>query len=137
MAKTKTDDQAGEPKEKGRIRRRITQRTMRIGFLRRRYVKRVIKYIDKSKEKGRRLPPEMMELSRFLSRVPKHERAERLDEALVAQQDVDRSGETAFNRDLRRAAANQQRRSGKNPAGYRPGMPPKSQQIGRRPSKPR
>lgn len=109
---------------------------MKVPFLRRRYVKRVIKYIDKSKAKGRRLPPEMMELSRFLARVPEGQRAQRLEEALATQQSADK-GDQVFNRDLRRAAANQQRRSGKNPAGYRPGSMPRSQQPGRRPSKPR
>ncbi len=109
---------------------------MRIPFLRRRYVKRVIKFIDKSKEKGRRLPPEMVELARFLSKVPKDQRAEKLEEAMVTQQLAEK-GDTPFNRDMRRAAYNQQRRSGKNANGYRPGLAPKSQQPVRRPSKPR
>ncbi|MHB1928481.1 MAG: hypothetical protein ACYDEN_07135 [Acidimicrobiales bacterium] len=113
------------------LRRRMGQRVMKIGFLRRRYVKRVIRYIDKSKKKGRRMPPEMMELQRFLSQIPKEERAKRLEEAILAQQ----SGDEAFNRDLRRAAANQQRRSGKGAGGYRPGAPPRSMAIGPRPSK--
>lgn len=135
VARTNDEDK-GEEKEKRGIRRRISERAMKIPFLRRRTVKRMIKYIDKSKEKGRRLPPEMQELSRFLARVPKADRAKRLEEALLAQQSAE-SGEQAFNRDLRRAAANQQRRSGKNPAGYRPGSLPRSQQPGRKPSKPR
>ncbi len=112
------------------LRQRMGQRVMRIGFLRRRYVKRVIRYLDKSKKKGRRLPPGMMEMQRFLAQIPKEERAQRLEEAIVAQQSGDE-----FNRDLRRAAANQQRRSGKGAGGYRPGAPPRSIAPGPRPSK--
>ncbi len=113
------------------VRQRVGERAMRIGFLRRRYVKRLIRYIDKSKKKGRRLPPEMMDLSRFLAQVPREQRAEKLEEAIIAQQ----QGDDSFNRDLRRAAANQQRRSGKGAGGYRPGAPPRSMQPGPRPSK--
>ncbi len=123
---------AADPGEaKGGVRRRVGDRIMKIGFLRRRYVKRMIRYIDKSKNKGRRLPPEMLELSRFLAQVPRDQRAEKLEEAIVAQQ----QGAEAYNRDLRRAAANQQRRSGKGAGGYRPGAPPRSVQPGPRPSK--
>lgn len=118
-----------DPKRK--LRQRVGERVMRVGFVRRRYVKRVIRYIDKSKKKGRHLPPEMLELSRFLSQLPREQRAEKLEEALVAQQ----QGTESFNRDLRRAAANQQRRSGKGAGGYRPGAPPRSLQPGPRPSK--
>ncbi|MDA8283181.1 MAG: hypothetical protein M0Z42_07785 [Actinomycetota bacterium] len=121
--------EAGAP-GKGSLRQRMGERVMRIGFIRRRYVKRVIRYLDKSKKKGRRLPPAMMEMQRFLAQIPKEERARRLDEAIVAQQSGDE-----FNRDLRRAAANQQRRSGKGAGGYRPGAPPRSVAPGPRPSK--
>lgn len=116
---------------KRNLRQRVSERAMKVGFLRRRYVKRLIRYIDKSKKKGRRLPPEMMDLSRFLAQVPREQRAEKLEEAIVAQQ----QGDESFNRDLRRAAANQQRRSGKGAGGYRPGAPPRSMQPGPRPSK--
>lgn len=119
-----------EAAEKRTLRQRASQRMMKVGFLRRRYVKRLVRYIDKSKAKGRRLPPEMMDLQRFLSQVPKHERAERLEEAILSQGDEDN-----FNRDLRRAASNQQRRSGKGAGGYRPGAPPRSMAPGPRPSK--
>lgn len=120
-----------ETEEKRTLRQRVSERLMKIGFLRRRYVKRLIKYVDKSKKKGRRLPPEMMEMSRFLAQVPREERAEKLEEAIVAQQ----RGDDTYNRDLRRAAANQQRRSGKGAGGYRPGSPPRSMQPGPRASK--
>lgn len=114
------------------LRQRMSEQIMKIGFLRRRYVKRLIRHIDKSKQKGKRLPPEMMDLARFLSQVPKEQRAEKLEEAILAQQS---GADEAYNRDLRRAAANQQRRSGKGAGGYRPGAPPRSMQQGPRQSK--
>ncbi len=120
--------------DKGGLRERMSQRMMSVGFLRRRYVKRMIKYIDKSKEKGRRLPPELFELQRFLSQVPKAQRAERLEEAITAQ----RSEQPIGNRDLRRASANQSRQSGRGGNRYRPGMAPRSLQQGpRAPKRPR
>jgi len=113
------------------MRQRMSERVMKIGFLRRRYIKRVLKYIDKTKAKGKELPPEMADLARYLSAVPKAQRAERFEEAILAQQ----SDSEPFNRELRRAAANQNRRSGKGAGGYRPGSPPRSMQPGPRPSK--
>ena len=119
--------------EKKTLRDRLSRRLMRIPFLRRRYINRVLKYIDKSKAKGKDLPPQMEDLARFLSQVPKVQRAQRLEEAILAQ-----TTDEPFNRELRRAAANQQRRSGKGAGGYRPGAPPRSMQPGPRvPKKPR
>ena len=130
--KTKSDRTrpGGSAEEKAKIRERISRRMMSVGFLRRRYVKRMLKYMDKSKEKGKRLPPELWELNRFLSQVPKAQRAEKLEEAITAQ----RAAEPVGNRDLRRASANQSRQ-GTRGKGYRPGAPPRSMQQGPRPPK--
>jgi hypothetical protein len=100
---------------------------MRVPLMRRWYVRRMLKFIDKSKAKGRKLPPEMAELSRYLSRVPKDQRANALEDAINA----DREGNAAVSREMRRAASAQQRRSGKG-TGYRPGLPPGAIQQGRR-----
>jgi hypothetical protein len=135
-AKTKSDrTRATAPAEvKRSLRERMSQRMMRIGFMRRRYVKRMLKYMDKSKEKGRRLPPELFELQRFLSKVPKDQRAAKLEEVIVAQ----RTEEALGNRDLRRASVNQSRHSGRGGNRYRPGMPARSLQQGPKvPKKPR
>jgi hypothetical protein len=116
------------------IRERMSQRVLSIGFMRRRYVKRMLKYIDKSKEKGRRLPPELFELQRFLSQVPKEQRAGKLEEVIAAQ----RTQESLGNRDLRRASVNQSRQSGRGGNRHRPGMPARSLQQGPKvPKKPR
>jgi hypothetical protein len=113
------------------LRARASQRIMKVGFFRRRYIKRLLKYLDKSKAKGRPIPAELEQLSEFLDKVPKPMREKRLEEAILAQQE----GGEAYNRELRRAAANQQRRSGKGAGGYRPGAPPRSLQQGPRPSR--
>jgi hypothetical protein len=131
--KTKSEKTQMKPasKPKPKLQERISRQLMKVGFFRRRYVKRMIKYIDKSKEKGKRLPPELYELQRFLSQVPKAQRAERLEEAITAQ----RADEPLGNRDLRRASSNQTRQSGRGGNRYRPGSPPRSMQPGPRPSK--
>jgi hypothetical protein len=135
-AKTKSDRTrpGAQADAKRSVRERLSQRMMSIGFMRRRYVKRMLKYMDKSKEKGRRLPPELFELQRFLARVPKDQRAEKLEEVITAQ----RKEEAVGNRDLRRASVNQSRHSGRGGNRYRPGMPARSLQQGPKvPKKPR
>jgi hypothetical protein len=135
-AKTKSDRTrpGAQADTKRSVRERFSQRMMSIGFMRRRYVKRMLKYMDKSKEKGRRLPPELFELQRFLARVPKEQRAEKLEEVITAQ----RKEEAIGNRDLRRASVNQTRHSGRGGNRYRPGMPARSLQQGPKvPKKPR
>ncbi|MDQ2727857.1 MAG: hypothetical protein M3Y91_08355 [Actinomycetota bacterium] len=91
----------------------------------------MLKSIETSKAKGRRLPPELYELSKQLSRVPKDKQAEALEEAIKAGPDAsDNAG-----RAMRRAAAAQQRQSGRGQGRYRPGTPPPP--GGQRRSRPR
>lgn len=111
----------------------MTRAILKIGFVRRWYVRRMLKYIDKSKAKGRKLPPELLELNRFLSRLPAEQRAEALEQAMTMDQEGDEFG----NRDLRRAAAQQQRQSGQGGGRYRPGLPPRSTWPERPPKRPR
>ncbi|MDQ6784524.1 MAG: hypothetical protein M3063_14005 [Actinomycetota bacterium] len=118
-SENKADKKAAKEK-KHRIRGSIGRLTMKSAFLRGRYIRRVLKSIDKAKAKGRRLPPELHELSKQLSRVPKNKQAEALDEAIKAGPDAsDHAG-----RAMRRAAVAQQRQSGRGQGRYRPGMPP-------------
>lgn len=121
---TMSDDD--KPKAR-RMQGAVARVIMRVPILRRWYIRRMLKFIDKSKAKGRRLPPEFAEMARFLSRVPKSQRASALEEAMSAQQ----SG-VGTSRDYRRSAAAQQRRSGKGGGRYRPGLPPGAMQQGRR-----
>lgn len=119
-----------EKQKKPRVRGAMGRMLMRVPALRRWYIRRMLKYIDKSKAKGRKLPPEFVELSRHLARVPKDKRASALEEAMTAE----REGNLAASREMRRAASAQQRRSGKG-SGYRPGLPPGTLQQGRRQAK--
>ena len=101
-----------------RIRGAIGRGVMKVPVLRRWQIRRTLKFIDKSRAKGRRLPEELYQMDRYLARVPKHQRAKVFEEAMLANQELPTMG-----RDYRRAAA-RQRRSGKSDARYRPGAPP-------------
>lgn len=103
---------------KRRFRGAFGRNMMKVPLLRRWYIRRVLRFIDKSKAAGRKLPEGMADTARYLSRVPKHEREKAFEEAILAQQKVPEMG-----REMRRAAS-RQRRSGKNDNRYRPGMPP-------------
>ena len=116
-----SDDKAKKRK------RRVSRAIMRVPFMRRFYIRRMLKFIDKSKDKGKRLPPELADMARFLQRVPKAQRATALEDAMKAQTEG-----VATSRDYRRAAAAQQRRSGKGGGRYRPGLPPGAVQQARR-----
>jgi hypothetical protein len=114
------------PKQR-RIRGAIGRSLMKLSPVRRWYIRRMIKFMDKSRDKGRRLPPEFVDMARYLSKVPKSERAAALEKAFLAQQEG-----VGTSRDYRRAAAAQQRRSGRGGGRYRPGLPPGALQEARR-----
>lgn len=111
------DSKEKKPKKR-RIRGAFGRNVMKVPILRRWYIRRVLKFIDKSKANGRRLPEGMAETARFLSRVPKHQRAKAFEDAILANQSMPDMG-----RDMRRAAS-RQRKSGKNENRLRPGLPP-------------
>lgn len=98
---------------------------MRVPALRRWYVKRTLKLIDRSREKGRRLPEGLAETARQLSRVPKQQRAKVFEEALLAGTD-----EPGMSREFRRAAA-RKRLSTTSDTRYRAGRPPGAGRQGR------
>jgi len=110
------------------VRRAISRKLMKVPFIRHWYVRRTLRYIDKSKEKGRRLPPEFADMDRALSRVPKAQRAKVLEEALSTGQ----QGVAESNRAYRRAAGNQSRQSGRGRGRTRPGLPPGAMQQARK-----
>jgi hypothetical protein len=111
---------AGKARKKRRLRDAIGRKFMTVPLLRRWYIRRMLKYIDKSREKGRPLPEGLTEVARYLSRVPKYDRAKKFEEAIKANQEVEDA--QAMGRELRRATS-RQRKSGKS-GGYRPGLPP-------------
>jgi hypothetical protein len=80
---------------------------LRIPVLRRFYVRRLLKFIDTSKARGRRLPPDLYELSKQLSKVPKSEQAAALERALKTEREG--IAGAGVNRQARRAAERQSR----------------------------
>jgi hypothetical protein len=103
----------GDAKKRG-IRTAVFRRIMRVGFFRRFYIKRLLRFMEKSRAKGRTLPPDLQRLDQMLKRLPPPKRAEALETALLASPDETPS------REMRRAAARQDRiRS--DGRGYRPG----------------
>jgi hypothetical protein len=128
----KSQDKTTKPKAKGRKRRArgaISRTIMRVPRLRRFYLSRLVKTIDRYERKGRPLPKGLEETARFLSRVPKNKRLETLDKAIQVNEDMPNMG-----REMRRAAS-RQRRSGQSDFHYRPGSAPGAfkQASGRKP----
>ncbi|HVA74617.1 MAG TPA: hypothetical protein VNF71_08630 [Acidimicrobiales bacterium] len=112
----KNPDQDG--KKKARIRGAVGRGLMKIPLLRHWYIRRTLKFIEKSKAKGRRLPEGMSEMARQLSLVPKDKREQLLEDALLAEQEMPN-----MSREFRRAAA-RKRLSTSNDTRYRAGRPP-------------
>lgn len=117
-----TQEEKQEAKELKREQRkgRMGRRMLKIGFLRRRYIKRVLRSIEKSKEKGKRMPPELWDLSKRLDRLPPGKRVEFLEQAITAGPEAQEQAGRA----MRRAAASQERLSGRGGGRSRPGMGP-------------
>lgn len=101
-----------------RVRGAIGRSIARVPALRRWQIRRTLKFIDKSRAKGRKLPEGLADAARFLDKVPKQKRAEVFEEAILANQELPNMG-----REYRRAA-NRQRKSGRSEIRYRPGAPP-------------
>jgi hypothetical protein len=89
-----------------------------VGFIRRWYARRLVKFIAKSKKKNRRLPDHLFQLDLMLKKVPEARRTKTVEEMLVPRD------EEEYGRELRRAASRQERRGGKGGASRRPGSPP-------------
>ena len=125
-----TQKQGEEDKKKRRIRGAIGRGFMKVPLLRRWYIRRTLKFIEKSKAKGRRLPEGMSEMARQLSQIPKDKREQVMEDALLAEQEM-----PAMSREFRRAAA-RKRLSTTSDTRYRAGRPPGAGKQQRRP-KPR
>jgi hypothetical protein len=93
----------------------------RTPWLRRRYAKRLIRTIDRYKEKGRPLPDSLARLERQLRRIPAPKRAQTVEQMmeLGAEQD-----DATPSRAVRRAAGRQERQKGTKGGGLRPGTLP-------------
>lgn len=98
---------------------------LKVPLLRRWYIRRTLKFIDRSQAKGRRLPEGMGEMARQLRQVPKDQRAQVLEDAIVADQEMPNMA-----REFRRAAA-RKRLSTRSDTRYRAGSPPGVSKKGR------
>src|SRR5579863_7451693 len=94
-------------RERRRLRGALGRTFLRVRVFRRWYIRRTLKFIDRSRANGRRLPEGMAETARLLARVPKGGQTQALEHAILASHDTPNMG-----RQFRRAAA-RQRRSGK------------------------
>ena len=103
--------------KKRRIRGAIGRGFMKVPVLRRWYIRRTLKFIEKSRAKGRRLPEGMAEMARQLSQIPKDKRESVLEDAFMAEQEVPN-----MSREFRRAAA-RKRLSTTSDTRYRAGRP--------------
>jgi len=98
------DKRAPEGEEKKRrIRTAMFRNIMKVAFLRHFYVRRLLRFMEKSRTKGRVLPPELQRLDQMLKRLPPPKRAEALESALMA------TPEETPSREMRRAASRQDR----------------------------
>ncbi|MGH9205377.1 MAG: hypothetical protein ACRD1G_02270 [Acidimicrobiales bacterium] len=100
-----------------RVRGAIGRRLFRIPFMRRFYARRIVSFIDKSKRKKRPLPENLQAMDSQLGRLPKAERLKAIEMSLRP------GAQEELGRDIRRAAARQERLSGRG-GGKRPGAPP-------------
>jgi hypothetical protein len=97
---------AGQPQKKG-IRARMMAGLLKIGFLRRFYLRRLLTLLESGGSKKRPLPPQLQELRRAIMRVPERQRYATLEAALKQGPQLEQNPPS---RALRRAAAKQQRR---------------------------
>jgi hypothetical protein len=104
----------GDGKKRG-IRTALFRRIMHVAFFRHFYVRRLLKFMEKSRAKGRTLPPDLQRLDQMLKRLPPPKRAEALESALLASPDDNPS------REMRRAASRQDRLRSDG-RGYRSGV---------------
>lgn len=113
-------------KQPGRIQKTFNRMLTRVPWLRRRYTKYLLKYIAKSRKKGRELPPELQQLEKQLMKVPPAKRPEFVEQMLALN-----DPSSVASREMRRAMErqNRQRSSGK---GQRPGTMGGSRIIERR-----
>lgn len=101
-----------------RVRDSAWKRLLKFGPIRRWYARRLIKYIEKSKKKKRKLPEHLMQVDSMLRKIPKPQRQKTVEEMLMPGR------EEQFGRAMRRAASRQGRASGQGGTKRRPGVAP-------------
>lgn len=122
-------DEAKEAKEKKPKRRRLREMPARViartPWLRRRYARRLLRSIRKSREKGRKLPENLVRIERQIRHLPPA-RQQQLLEQMMEYGTTDTS---EMSREMRRAAERQERQRGSG-KGVRPGVGPGQRRRG-------
>jgi hypothetical protein len=98
--------QPQRPPKRG-IRARLMTTILKVGFLRRFYLRRLLSLLESGGTKKRPLPPQLQELRRAIMRVPERQRYATLETALKQGPQLQQNPPS---RALRRAAERQQRR---------------------------
>src|SRR3954449_2815523 len=96
-----------QAKQKVGLRARFGRMLLKIPFMRRLYLRRLLNLLESGGTKKRPLPPQLQELRRAIMRVPERQRYATLEAALKQGPQLE---QTPPSRALRRAAAKQQRR---------------------------
>lgn len=109
---------APDPNQPLTRRARLFRRVMQVAPVRRFYARRLIRFMEKSKKKGRDLPGDLADLDAYLSKLPANQRRAMLEASLSGELD------SKVGREVRRAASRQGRQKGRTGGGQRPGMPP-------------
>ena len=109
-----------KPKRLRKIREFPARLIGRTPWLRRRYARRIVRTIDRYKDKGRPLPESLTRLERQLRRVPGPKRQQMVEQMM----EMGTNQDLTTNRALRRAAGRQERQKGQPGGGLRPGTLP-------------
>ena len=117
-ARARRKGKVEEGEQKTTRRARLFRRVMGFGPLRRLYARRLMRFLSKSRAKGRVIPDELAQLDDYLSKLPAKQRLDVLEASLSGELDAGAS------RSMRRMADRQARRSGRGGGRQRPGMPP-------------
>ena len=108
-------------KERRRIRDLPGRLIARTPWLRRRYARRIVKTIEKYRQKGRPLPESLSRLERQLRSVPQPKRAQTVEQIMEMSAEQEQATPS---RAMRRAAGRQERHKGSKGGGLRPGTLP-------------
>jgi hypothetical protein len=119
-----TSDTAPKRRRLRKLRTAPARLIARVPWLRRRQARRLVKTLERYREKGRPIPENLSRLERQLRQIPKHKRAAAVEQMMEMSVQPDQTS----NRALRRAAGRQDRQKGAKGGGLRPGTLPGQRQ---------
>lgn len=120
-----SDETAPKRRRLRKLREAPSRFISRTPWLRRRYARRMVRTIDRYKDKRRPLPENLSRLERQLRRVPPPKRVEMVEKMMEMSTE---QADAVSNRALRRASGRQERQKGSKGGGLRPGTLPGQRQ---------